>query len=326
MAWYASLWNVLFLPIFASFKVCCFNKDKTSTKKMIVESIQQFMERGFSLLQFFTRCGLFCILWILSNYLLIYTIRKLDTTVVIALFACSVSFVYLLSWVVLHQQFVGIRIVGLILCNTGTALLAYMDGVNRTTLSNVLIAMIACCAAAIYKVFYKRTLGYTTFAQTSLFFTLVGFMNAFLIWPMVLLLYFTGAETLSWTHIPWLPLSGAAALSLNANILGSFGLCWTYEIFLTLGLLFAIPFSAVIDATIYKVSFIEMKLGGILLIMFGFVIVLLPDNWNQYLANILRSRLAKWKRNEQLKKNGSRVQDTSTAQLSRLRTPSGRVK
>lgn len=36
MAWYASLWNVLFLPIFASFKVCCFNKDKTSTKKMIV--------------------------------------------------------------------------------------------------------------------------------------------------------------------------------------------------------------------------------------------------------------------------------------------------
>ena len=61
---------------------------------------------------------------------------------------------------------------------------------------------------------------------------------------MVLLLYFTGAEVMSWSHIPWLPLSGAAALSLNANLLGSFGLCWTYEIFLSLGLLFAIPFSA----------------------------------------------------------------------------------
>ncbi|RWS29495.1 hypothetical protein B4U80_05861 [Leptotrombidium deliense] len=175
-------------------------------------------------------------------------------------------------------------------------------------------------------VFYKRTIGYTTFAQTALFFTLVGFLNAFLLWPMVLLLYFTGVETLAWNHIPWLTLSGAAFLNLTANLLGNFGVGWTYEIFLTLGLFFAIPVSSVIDASVYNVQFKQMKLGGILLIMFGFLVVLLPDNWNEYLANILRSRLAKWKRNEQLKKNGARVQDTTTAQLSRLRTPSGRVK
>lgn len=87
-------------------------------------------------------------------------------------------------------------------------------------------------------------LGYTTFAQMSLFFTLVGLLNAFLMWPLVLLLYFTGAETIIWTQIPWLTLSGAAALSLMANILGNFGLVWTYEVFLTLGLFFAIPISA----------------------------------------------------------------------------------
>ena len=69
-----------------------------------------------------------------------------------------------------------------------------------------------------------------------------------------------------------------------------------------------------------------MKLGGVVLIMLGFLVVLLPDNWNQYLADILRRRLAKWKQEKQMKQNGSRVQDTTTAQLSRLRTPSGRVK
>jgi solute carrier, putative (fragment) len=69
-----------------------------------------------------------------------------------------------------------------------------------------------------------------------------------------------------------------------------------------------------------------MKLSGILLIMLGFSVVLLPDNWNHYLANIIRSWLAKLKTKESLKKNGSRVQDTATAALSRLRTPSGRVK
>lgn len=74
------------------------------------ESIHHFIDRGFTTVQFFSRCGLFCALWTLANYLLVYTIRKLETTVAMALFACSVSLVYLLSWVFLHQQFVGIRV------------------------------------------------------------------------------------------------------------------------------------------------------------------------------------------------------------------------
>lgn len=93
------------------------------------------------------------------------------------------------------------------------------------------------------KVFYKRIIGYTTFAQTSLFFTLVGFLNGFLMWPIVLLLYFAGAEILVWDQIPWTQLTGAAILNLAANLLGNFGVIWTYEVFLTLGLLLAIPIS-----------------------------------------------------------------------------------
>lgn len=84
-------------------------------------------------------------------------------------------------------------------------------------------------------------------------------------------------------------------------------------------------FSLVIDTLIYGSVFQDMKLGGVLLILFGFAVVLLPDNWNEYLGDLLRRRLSKWKRKEQMKKNG-RVQDTSTGQVSRLRTNSGRVK
>ena len=76
----------------------------------------------------------------------------------------------------------------------------------------------------------------------------------------------------------------------------------------------------------YNVVFKEMKLCGILLIICGFAVVILPDNWNQFIANGIRSRVSRWRRSETLKKNGTRVQDTTTAQLSRLRTPSGRVK
>lgn len=70
-----------------------------------------------------------------------------------------------------------------------------------------------------------------------------------------------------------------------------------------------------------------MKLGGVLLIVAGTLVVLLPDNWSEHLANFMNTHLTKWKRKETVKgKNGIRIQDTSTAQLSRLRTPSGRVK
>ena len=85
--------------------------------------------------------------------------RVLDCTVVTALFAMNASFVYLLSWVILHQQFVGIRvthsawniaykldnllpkIVAVILCTTGISLFAYMDRVNhQQTLISVILA------------------------------------------------------------------------------------------------------------------------------------------------------------------------------------------
>ena len=94
------------------------------------------------------------------------------------------------------------------------------------------------------QVFYQRMIGYASYGEMSLFFSLIGFLTALLMWPMVLLLYFTGSETIHWNSIPWLPLSGAAGLNLGANVLGYFGLNWTYEIFLSLGILLAIPVSA----------------------------------------------------------------------------------
>ena len=68
------------------------------------------MDRGFTTMQFMSRCAFFCALCLLANYMLFFSLRILDATVVMALFSCTTSIVYLLSWVVLHQQFVGIRV------------------------------------------------------------------------------------------------------------------------------------------------------------------------------------------------------------------------
>jgi solute carrier family 35 protein F3/4 len=212
-----------------------------------------------------------------------------------------------------------------------------MDGTNSKSLGPVVLVAAAAIAFAIYKVFYQRMIGYVSYGEMTLFFTLIGLLTGFLIWPLVLLLYLTSSEMLTWNTIPWIPLSSAALLNFIANFLSFVGINWTYEIFLSFGVLLAIPISLVIDATVYNVVFKGMKLGGILLIMIGFLVVLLPDNWNQYLADVMRSKLSKWKRPQKtsslmtappgkISKNGTKVQDTTTAQLSRLRTPSGRVK
>lgn len=44
------------------------------------------------------------------------------------------------------------------------------------------------------QVIYQRMFGFWSIAQMSLFFTLIGLFNAFLMWPVALLLYFLGVE------------------------------------------------------------------------------------------------------------------------------------
>lgn len=68
------------------------------------------MDKGFTWVQFMWRIAFFSTLALLSNYMLYFTLRILSATVVLCIFATTVSINYLLSWVVLHQQFVGIRV------------------------------------------------------------------------------------------------------------------------------------------------------------------------------------------------------------------------
>ncbi len=105
-----------------------------------------------------------------------------------------------------------------ILCNTGIALLAYMDGITRSpTLGGVVLAAAASAGSAVYKVSFKRIFGEATYGQVSFFFSLIGLLNVILLWPVVLTLHFTGLEVITWNRVPWIPLSIAATLSLGIH-------------------------------------------------------------------------------------------------------------
>lgn len=332
--WFCTNWTALFFPLYLLCRLV--GARCRHGGAILQESARHFREKGFTAARFLTRCGLFCLLWVGTNYMYIHSLRILFATDVMALFATNVSCVYLLSWVILHEQFVGVRIVAVILCDTGIALLAYMDGITGSpTLGGVVLAASAAAGSAVYKVLFKKVIGEASYGQVSLFFSLIGLLNAALLWPLCLTLYFTGVETLPWERLPWPALLSASGLSLAANLLGNFSVAVTYDLFITLGLITAVPVSAALDVVLYGATFAGMKLAGMILIAVGFFLVMFPDNWPDYITRLLRnlillSHSARWSRRHRHGAQGSQrrdVVDYRTGYIrSHLRSPSGRVR
>lgn len=59
---------------------------------------------------FCTRAAPFGVLWTLTNYLYLHAVKKINTTDASALFCCNKAFVFLLSWIVLRDRFMGVRV------------------------------------------------------------------------------------------------------------------------------------------------------------------------------------------------------------------------
>lgn len=168
--WFCTVWTILFFPLhLLGMKISsCWNKS-TSNDRMLENALSKFRVTGIKPKVLLFHSLFFCFLSVTTNYLYVASLRHLDCSVVTALFATNTSFVYILSWVILHEQFVGIRIMSVIISTTGISLLAYMDGVVKSndTLRGVLIASAAAACSAIYKVSFKKVMGSVTFDQGS---------------------------------------------------------------------------------------------------------------------------------------------------------------
>lgn len=102
-----------------------------------------------------------------------------------------------------------------IICDTGVALLAYMDGITGSpTLGGVVLATSAAAGSAVYKVLFRKIIGETSYGQVAIFFTIIGIINATMLWPICLGLFLTGLETIQWDKLPWPALFAASCFYL----------------------------------------------------------------------------------------------------------------
>lgn len=120
------------------------------------------------------------------------------------------------------------------------------------------------------QVMFRKVMGDPPVAQIAFTFTILGFINAALCWPISLCLYLTGAEVMPWESLSWTILFTASVLMLGKccgrtyeyevrqrwihtilrvflavfHILMQFSVAVTYTMFVTLGLITSVPVSA----------------------------------------------------------------------------------
>lgn len=107
-SWFCTNFVILFFPIYLIFRGLA--RSCGANTETFSDILQGFRDRGFTIGRFINRCITFTILWVVATYLYMKSLNVLFSTDVIVLFATNVASVYLLSWVILHEQFVGVRV------------------------------------------------------------------------------------------------------------------------------------------------------------------------------------------------------------------------
>lgn len=108
-SWFFTNFALLFFPIYLVGRVTM-RKCEEGPSEILGGVLRGFRDRGFTAGRFLNRCIMFCLLWLATTYLYVLSLRALYATDVMALFATNVACAYLLSWVILHEQFVGLRV------------------------------------------------------------------------------------------------------------------------------------------------------------------------------------------------------------------------
>ncbi|KAH9496701.1 hypothetical protein Btru_009697 [Bulinus truncatus] len=244
----------------------------------------------FHRLPFLWKSLMFCLVSTLTTYTYIRALYKLSAADCTALFAANHSFVYLLSWIVLFEKFIALRILAMIFSITGIVLFAYVDGFGSPAMFGVVMGVASSAGAAVYGVLYKKFIGDATSAQAAFFISVVGLLSLLLLWPIWLLLYLLGAEQIEWSVLPWGMILPSAFLATVYWGIKECAVQLTYQFFIGMGLVLAIPICSVADTVWKEKDFPGMKIAALVLITIGVILILLPENWHEYICKHVRSK------------------------------------
>lgn len=229
----------------------------------------------------------FCALWFTANLVtnasLSYTSVASQTILssTSSFFTLLVGFLYSIERVTKH------KIYGVVLCFSGVLIVTKIDSSSSNpTTSNLLVFfgnMLALSGALVYGVYtillkVKTIIKNSTLERelnTHLFFAFVGLFCLCLLWPVLLILHFTGIETLIIPKDPHI----LTLLFINMFITFISDFCWCKAVILTspltvtVGLSMTIPLAMVGDWLIKGFSLNWIYITGAAIVTIGFLII-----------------------------------------------------
>eukprot|EP00730_Choanoeca_flexa_P013667 TRINITY_DN5573_c0_g1_i2.p2 TRINITY_DN5573_c0_g1~~TRINITY_DN5573_c0_g1_i2.p2 ORF type:complete len:376 (+),score=34.19 TRINITY_DN5573_c0_g1_i2:1481-2608(+) len=217
----------------------------------------------------------FLLLWMGANYSYSRALIYISATDVTAIFAATPAMVYLLSFLLLAEPFMWLRMLAVAMTVAGVVLVALAERLHHLKPEGVLLTVSASCCAALYKVLLKVYLQDATAASVALFMSLLAMVNLVLLWPVWLLLQQQDVEAFSFDRVPWQALCLGALLSLLVNFLINFGIAFTYPLFISIGTVLGTPINAVVDWQVHNIRPGWMTFTGCGCVMIAFVLLLL---------------------------------------------------
>ncbi|XP_031438490.2 putative thiamine transporter SLC35F3a [Clupea harengus] len=286
ITWFSTSWNCLLFPLYYLGHLCC-SAERQSPRQRFRECCRFLGDEGLTKRVLVGRVVPFGLLWTLTCYLYLQGLRLIPPTDASALFCCCRAFVFLLSWVVLRQRFLGVRIVAAILSIAGIVMMTYADGFHSYSVFGIALVVASACMAALYKVLFRLFLGSAKLGEAALYLSVLGGANLVFVGVVPLLLLLTGAEELdSLGDVPWACLCGASALLLVFTFLMNFGALVTLPTLISLGVVLSVPVNAVVDRCASEVQFNSVRVIALLVIGLGFLLLLLPEDWDQSLLQL----------------------------------------
>lgn len=229
----------------------------------------------------------FVMLWFMANLVTNASLSYTSIASQTILSSTSSFFTLLLGFLYAVEKVNNRKICGILLSFIGVLIITQVDSNSENPASSPLVAfcgnMLALAGALIYGIYtillkLRTTIKGTKrerILDTQLFFGFVGIFNAVLLWPMILLLHFTGVEQFE------LPSTSRTAIILLANMLITFisDFCWCNAVLLTspltvtTGLSLTIPLAMVCDWLIRGFRVNIVYLSGAVLVTLGFIII-----------------------------------------------------
>lgn len=120
-----------------------------------------------------------------------------------------------------------------------------MNGISESrTLRSVVWAVLSGAGYAVFRVLFRKMIGdQQPAARIAFTFTVMGIINAALLWPICFIIYMMGYETIPWDPLIIALILIASFLLFVFHFLTFLGSSVTYNMFVTLGLITSVPVS-----------------------------------------------------------------------------------